>query len=418
MNAVLVANADRMMTSAGVVEDGIAVTFADGSFGIIPFEALQDVNEPSAITSIELPNPYELHLVAEDGKHPEIPWDFARHFCDAYYRQRVEELALRGRQLVGFRIRQYRKTAGLTQVALARAAGIGRVTLLRIEKGEQIARFKTLSAIAQAVGRPVIDLFLEPEAADSTTNVPQYMTEDSTPNYLENIELAAWSENLKRHTDELTGLDATSNEVFLGIKHVIDGFEALLTDSKNEPEVALVEEGLHLAARIFKGIRAAKVIGEMGYYEQAMVLARSCLEHLLVVCDLPLSETTRKTLKRGGQFNFSNGAMVNRVDQAYPDLRFKERWEMNYPQLSKRVHPSGTRLQQLPLPSGEVGYVIPFTNYYDQSLAMATIEVIWGELRLLTHLLQGMAIVVRNEWDATGAYRALEQSIPKEKIPS
>ena len=336
----------------------------------------------------------------------------------AYYRQRVEELALRGRQLVGFRIRQYRKTAGLTQVALARAAGIGRVTLLRIEKGEQIARFKTLSAIAQAVGRPVIDLFLEPEAADSTTNVPQYMTEDSTPNYLENIELAAWSENLKRHTDELTGLDATSNEVFLGIKHVIDGFEALLTDSKNEPEVALVEEGLHLAARIFKGIRAAKVIGEMGYYEQAMVLARSCLEHLLVVCDLPLSETTRKTLKRGGQFNFSNGAMVNRVDQAYPDLRFKERWEMNYPQLSKRVHPSGTRLQQLPLPSGEVGYVIPFTNYYDQSLAMATIEVIWGELRLLTHLLQGMAIVVRNEWDATGAYRALEQSIPKEKIPS
>ena len=416
MNAVLVANADRMMTSAGVVEDGIAVTFADGSFGIIPFEALQDVNEPSAITSIELPNPYELHLVAEDGKHPEIPWDFARHFCDAYYRQRVEELALRGRQLVGSRIRQYRKTAGLTQVALARAAGIGRVTLLRIEKGEQIARFKTLSAIAQAVGRPVIDLLLEPEAADSTTNVPQYMTEDSTPNYLENIELAGWSENLKRHAAELAGLDATSNEVFLGIKQVSSGFEALLTDPKNEPEVALVEEGLHQVARIFKGIRAAKVVGEMGYYEQALALARSCLEHIVVAYDLPHSETTRQTLRDGGEFRFKE--IVNRVDQKYLGMGFKERWETNYPEFSKRVHPSGTRLQQMPLPSGEVGYVIPFTNYYDQSLAMATIEVIWGELRLLTHLLQGMANVVRNEWDATGAYRALEQSIPKEKIPS
>ena len=155
----------------------------------------------------------------------------------------------------------------MTQEALARAAGIGRVTLVRIEKGEQIARFKTLSAIAQAVGRPVVDLYLDPEALDLSTNVSQLVTEYSTQNHLGNIELAAWSENLKRHSAELAGLDATSNEVFHGIKHVIDGFEALLTDPKNEPEVALVKEGLHLAARIFKGIRAAKVIGEMGYYE-------------------------------------------------------------------------------------------------------------------------------------------------------
>ena len=70
---------------------------------------------------------------------------------------------MRGRQTLGQRIRQFRESAGLTQEALARTADIGRVTLVRLEKGEQTPRFKTLDAIAKALGIRVPELLVEPE---------------------------------------------------------------------------------------------------------------------------------------------------------------------------------------------------------------------------------------------------------------
>ena len=70
---------------------------------------------------------------------------------------------MRGRHTLGQRVRRLRNTAGLSQNALARAAGIGRVTLVRLEKGEQTPRFKTLEAIARALGVGVSDLLVEPE---------------------------------------------------------------------------------------------------------------------------------------------------------------------------------------------------------------------------------------------------------------
>ena len=54
--------------------------------------------------------------------------------------------------------------AGLTQVELARAAGVGRVTLVRLENGEQNPRFKTLTALARALGTDVPELLVEPES--------------------------------------------------------------------------------------------------------------------------------------------------------------------------------------------------------------------------------------------------------------
>ena len=168
MTTTILANLDKMMTAARLLPDGVAVTFADGCAGVVPFTALPDVTDPVAITGLSLPNPYELYLVAEDGEHPEIPWDFARHYCDATYRQRVEAQVVLGRQTLGSRIRQLRKSAGLTQEALSRAAGIGRVTLVRIEKGEQTAKFKTLTAIAQALGAPTAAVLATPEAEGVT----------------------------------------------------------------------------------------------------------------------------------------------------------------------------------------------------------------------------------------------------------
>lgn len=71
---------------------------------------------------------------------------------------------MQGRRTLGERIRGFRESSGLTQAALARAANIGRVTLVRLEKGEQSPRFKTLDAIAKALGRHTTDLLVESES--------------------------------------------------------------------------------------------------------------------------------------------------------------------------------------------------------------------------------------------------------------
>ena len=70
---------------------------------------------------------------------------------------------MRGRHTLGQRVRRLRNSAGLSQDALAGAAGVGRVTLVRLEKGEQTPRFRTLEAIAKALGVGVLDLVVEPE---------------------------------------------------------------------------------------------------------------------------------------------------------------------------------------------------------------------------------------------------------------
>ena len=163
VDAVLVKNANRMMTSAGLLAEGIELSFADGSTGLLPYADVPEITDRAALTSLELPNPYTIVLETAQGERIEIPWDFARHYCDAAYRPTIEALAMRGRETLGERIRQFRESAGLTQVALARAADIGRVTLVRLEKGEQTPRFTTLEAIAKALGIRIPELLVDPE---------------------------------------------------------------------------------------------------------------------------------------------------------------------------------------------------------------------------------------------------------------
>ena len=152
-----------MITIANLLEDGIELSFADGRKGLVPFADIPEVKERSGLVGLELPNPYEMVLTTTQGDRIEIPWDFARHYCDESYRPTVEALAMRGRKTLGERIRTFRESAGLSQEALATAADIGRVTLVRLEKGSQAPRFKTLTAIARALGRPVQALLVEPE---------------------------------------------------------------------------------------------------------------------------------------------------------------------------------------------------------------------------------------------------------------
>ena len=147
-----------MMTAAAAGKDGIRLTFADRSSGVIPFKDLPEVKTESNLRSLELPNPYELVVTDARGASHEIPWDFARHYCDPSYLPRVEEVAKRGRMSLGGRIREMRTREGMSQAELASGTGIGRVTLVRLESGEQSPRYETLVAIAQALGRPVAEL--------------------------------------------------------------------------------------------------------------------------------------------------------------------------------------------------------------------------------------------------------------------
>ena len=158
MTATLVKNADRMMWSATLLDEGIELTFADGCSGLIPFGALPDVIAGGGVRQLELPNPYEMVIVMADGESTEIPWDFARHYCDQSYRPKIEAIARRGRRSLGRRIREIRDGAELTQEDLAARASIGRVTLARIENGQQSPRFNTLAAIASALGLTVDEL--------------------------------------------------------------------------------------------------------------------------------------------------------------------------------------------------------------------------------------------------------------------
>ena len=163
MDVVLVKNANRMMTTASLLDDGIELSFADGLRGLIPYAEVPEVKTREGISGLELPNPYEMVLQIAGGGSVDIPWDFARHYCDASYRPTVEAIAALGRRTVGERVRRYRESAGLTQEELAHAADIGRVTLVRLEKGEQSPRFKTLKAVADALGMDAPDLLVEPE---------------------------------------------------------------------------------------------------------------------------------------------------------------------------------------------------------------------------------------------------------------
>ena len=132
------ANADRMMTSVRALSTGVEVNFADGRSGVIPFGDARGM-KGKRLAGLELPSPHELILRTTTGEAVDIPWDFARHYCDPGYRAR----------------------AVMTQQELASKAGIGRVTLVRIENGEQLPRFETLTALAGALQRPAAELLMD-----------------------------------------------------------------------------------------------------------------------------------------------------------------------------------------------------------------------------------------------------------------
>ena len=88
MITALVKNADRIMSSTSVLDEGIELTFVDGRSRMSPFSDLPEVAEGNGLKDLELLTPYEVILITVSGDRAEIPRDFARHYCDPAYRPR------------------------------------------------------------------------------------------------------------------------------------------------------------------------------------------------------------------------------------------------------------------------------------------------------------------------------------------
>ncbi|MCR4404705.1 MAG: helix-turn-helix domain-containing protein [Candidatus Acetothermia bacterium] len=153
-----VKDAERMITRARLTRQGIFVRFADDQEGLIPLEELELGAEPR---EIQLPSPYLLEVHLKDGRREELPWDYMRAFVDPGYRARAQEEGRRGRQLLGERLKRLRGEAGLSQEALAAKSGLSRVTIARLEAGEQDPHYETLLALARGLGLPLERLLVD-----------------------------------------------------------------------------------------------------------------------------------------------------------------------------------------------------------------------------------------------------------------
>jgi len=154
---VLVQNAERIITRARLVGDALEVHFADGAHGILPADVVKGAHRGPP-TGLTIPTSFKVVLRFGRSATETFPWDYLRGFCDPGYERRARASADKGRRVLGQRIRELRRAQATTQAGLAAAAGIGRVTLARIEAGVQSPSLATLEALARGLQVVFADL--------------------------------------------------------------------------------------------------------------------------------------------------------------------------------------------------------------------------------------------------------------------
>ena len=159
--AVKVQGAERMMIGVEAARAGLSVSFADGLVCLAPWDSVAGVGSQADVASIEMDTPYEAIIRTRDGDTLEIPWDFARHFGDAEFRDRMAEEALRGQRKFADRLRRLRRELDLSQQKLADLSGVGRVSIARIEAAQQSPKLDTIQKLAAAMGYPVQALLMD-----------------------------------------------------------------------------------------------------------------------------------------------------------------------------------------------------------------------------------------------------------------
>ena len=77
------------------------------------------------------------------------------------FRRHLANQAAKSARRVAQRLRELRQERGLTQDAVAKAAGVDRVTISRLENGALQPTFETLARVVAAMGARIQDIAAE-----------------------------------------------------------------------------------------------------------------------------------------------------------------------------------------------------------------------------------------------------------------
>ncbi len=144
-----------------VAENRFVVTFESGREYSFPRSVL-DSDDGTEIVSVKVGAKRFFFQVSQaSGNKYEVPWDRVLYEAEPRYpffhghAGRAE-----GFPEAGKAIRRLRLAKGMTQAQLARAAGIVRPNLCRVEGGKHRPTLQTLERIAAALKVPVVDLIV------------------------------------------------------------------------------------------------------------------------------------------------------------------------------------------------------------------------------------------------------------------
>lgn len=144
-----------------VGENRFVVTFESGKEYSFARSAL-DCDDGTDVVSVKVDGRrFFFQVTQASGNEYEVPWDRVLYEAEASYpyyrgnRARVEKSGA-----VAAQVRNLRKAKGMTQAQLARAAGILRPNLSRIEAGKHRPTLETLERFAAALKVPVVDLIV------------------------------------------------------------------------------------------------------------------------------------------------------------------------------------------------------------------------------------------------------------------
>jgi DNA-binding XRE family transcriptional regulator len=142
-----------------VSQDLFLVTFDSGKEYSMDRSLLECDDGTDLLTVRVASRRFFFEVTQASGNKYEIPWDRVLYEAEAaypYFRGRHQGIAKS--PTVGRKIRKMRNAKGLTQAELARAAGMVRPNLSRIEAGKHRPSLATLERIAAALKVPVADL--------------------------------------------------------------------------------------------------------------------------------------------------------------------------------------------------------------------------------------------------------------------
>ena len=157
--SVTLHNAKQLVSHAEWRKNGLHVRFADGCICVVPpADALQ--GRSTAPTSIAISTRPPVGLILHFGKDElELPWDWLRGYGDADHVKRAQASLAATKSHIGQRLRDARAQAGLSQEALARASGVSRATIARLEADQGGVTLITLERLAAALGRAFVEVF-------------------------------------------------------------------------------------------------------------------------------------------------------------------------------------------------------------------------------------------------------------------